>query len=357
MSTELKFFKIVKMEAKTLSWWRSRRKLIDMEPSYQRKGRRWSVSDKQYLIDSIFNGFDIPKLYLVDFTWGSSALNEKGLDYAVVDGKQRLEAIFDFSDDVFPLSRSFKLISKPGVDISGMRYSRLKSEYPEIAEVFDNFNPDVVTVVTQHKEYIEELFLRLNRSKPLSGAEVRNAIAGDASDLIRRINGHEFFRSNIKFNTGKGQDLNCAAKILIFEVNGSPKQETKKTNLDRFAKDNSILPASSETGDQIVRVLDIMSETFQFKDPLLQSEGPVPIYYWLFRNEASENVFYIRDFLEDFTVALSGDDVSFISSADKEKYVAASRSINDKSSHEARYEVLSSSFKRWLIEVRQLSLI
>lgn len=70
-----KDFRITQLEAKTLSWWRTRRSKIDMNPSYQRRGRLWSETDKAYLIDSILNGYDIPKLYMADFTWGDSKLN------------------------------------------------------------------------------------------------------------------------------------------------------------------------------------------------------------------------------------------------------------------------------------------
>src|SRR5207249_3787695 len=90
--------KVTPFEAKTLSWWRARRTKIDMEPAYQRRGRLWSIADKAYLVDSILNGFDIPKLYIADFTYTDTVLNKKKLPYAIIDGKQRFEAIFDFFD-------------------------------------------------------------------------------------------------------------------------------------------------------------------------------------------------------------------------------------------------------------------
>ena len=63
-----KTFKITRFEARTLSWWKTRRSKIDMEPPYQRRGRLWSDTDKAYLIDSILNGYDVPKVYMADFT-------------------------------------------------------------------------------------------------------------------------------------------------------------------------------------------------------------------------------------------------------------------------------------------------
>src|SRR4051794_37446650 len=94
--TSKKNFKVGQMEAHTLTWWRNRVAKIDMDPPYQRRGRLWSDADKAYLIDSILNGFDVPKVYIADFTWGDSPLNAEKLPYAIIDGKQRLEAVFDF---------------------------------------------------------------------------------------------------------------------------------------------------------------------------------------------------------------------------------------------------------------------
>jgi hypothetical protein len=96
--TGIKNFKVEPMQAHTLTWWRSRQSKIDVDPPYQRRGRLWSPTDKAYLIDSILNGYDVPKIYMADFTWGDSDLNKRKVQYAIIDGKQRLESIFDFFD-------------------------------------------------------------------------------------------------------------------------------------------------------------------------------------------------------------------------------------------------------------------
>ena len=98
MTNGKKKFHVRTFETRTLSWWRTQRSKIDFDPPYQRRGHLWSKADKAYLIDSILNGFDVPKVYIADFTWGSSALNQKKLPYAIIDGKQRFEAILDFFD-------------------------------------------------------------------------------------------------------------------------------------------------------------------------------------------------------------------------------------------------------------------
>ena len=123
-------FTIRNFEAKTISWWNDQRDNIDFKPSYQRKGRLWSTKDKSYLIDSILNGFDMPKLYIADFTFFSSELNEERKPYAVVDGKQRFEAMFDFFSGNLTLDKDFILMENPSLDLAGLSYKDLKSKYP-----------------------------------------------------------------------------------------------------------------------------------------------------------------------------------------------------------------------------------
>src|SRR5438132_13242816 len=100
-------FSVSQFDAKTLSWWYTQRDSIDMKPKYQRRGGIWSTANKAFLIDSILNDFDIPKLYLANFTYASSPLNEHNKQFAVIDGQQRLEAIFDFFENKFPFPTGF----------------------------------------------------------------------------------------------------------------------------------------------------------------------------------------------------------------------------------------------------------
>lgn len=94
MSSSRPALKVTPFDTRTLSWWRVR-------------------SYKAYLIDSILNGFDVPKLYVADFTYSDSALNRLRLPYAIIDGKQRFEAIFDFFEGRITLNSDFRLLDKP----------------------------------------------------------------------------------------------------------------------------------------------------------------------------------------------------------------------------------------------------
>lgn len=348
MSRQAHQFKVIRAESRTLTWWRGKRSLIDMSPTYQRKGQRWSTADKQYLIDSIINGFDVPKFYMADFTWVNSALNEQRLQYAVIDGKQRFEAMFDFLDGNYSLAEDFVFLADPDLKIGGMNISELKNSHPDVVEIVENFNPDVMSVITDKVGYIHELFIRLNRSKPLSGAEVRNATAGRLTRLVRSLREVDFFVSNIRFSTQKGQDLNCAMKLMMFELSGGP-VETKKVFMDQFAKDFANHKEVIAAHEKVAETLDVMAQSFQFRDGLLRSEGQVPVYFWLFRNSSKRNAGYLRQFLEEFQDELKGvGSTAWVTKLQKQEFISASRSVNDKSSHAARFEILSASFRKWL---------
>ena len=97
-----------------------------MTPVYQRRGGLWSPKNKAFLIDSILNDFDIPKLYIADFTWGNTTLNHQSKAYAVIDGKQRFETIFDFFEARVVLDEGFVYSDDSSLSLEGLGYKDLE---------------------------------------------------------------------------------------------------------------------------------------------------------------------------------------------------------------------------------------
>lgn len=350
-------FIVKRMEARALTWWRARKDKIDMNPPYQRRGRLWSQADKAYLVDSILNEYDVPKIYIADFTWGDSPLNEKRLPYAIIDGKQRFEAIFDFFEGKLVLNEDFIWLNNPDLKMGGLSYQDIQSQYFEAAEIFDNFNLSIMSVYADSEGPITELFVRLNRSKPLTGAEIRNAMSGPTPGLIREIAKHSFFTENIRFTVSRAQDLNSAAKLLMIEYYGELR-ETKKRNLDLFAKSvsdkdkNQLELAARRTID----ILDDLSEIFLPHDNLLSAAGIIPVYYWLVRELAASHYPRVRKFINEFERdrrhnrrvrenLLNDDEVD----QKMLRYDQFNRSTNDLSSHIGRFEILYDRFVMQMI--------
>jgi len=345
-------FKISTFGPKPLSWWRSNRSKVDWDPPYQRRGRLWSTTDKAYLIDSILNDYDIPKIYLADFTWGSSSLNKKNLPYAIIDGKQRFEAIFDFFEGQLVLNEDFIYEENPSLKIAGLGYPDLQNNHPELAEKFETSHVDVMGVFAENEEKINELFVRLNRSKSLTGAEIRNAMVGPAPEIARNIKHHEFFINNIRFTVSRGQDLNAVHKVMLFEYQGRL-AETKKRNLDSFVRDTRDQREKIElAGRRVIDVLDSMSEIFLPHDKLLGSGGIFPVYYWFIRQTPRTKYNHVREFLVKFERERAenrrlSQRNAVSSEIDREliEYDNLNRSTNDLRSHQRRFEILVRRFR------------
>jgi hypothetical protein len=347
--------KIEQHQPRTLKWWNSRREKIDFEPPYQRKGRLWSDKDKAYLIDSILNGFDVPKLYLADFQYGESDLNQSRLPYAIIDGKQRLEAVFDFFDNKLTLDKSFKWREDPDLSLGGLSLRDLQRKFSHVAEEFENASFSMMSVFTNDEKLINDLFVRLNRSKSLTGAEVRNAISGPVTELIRKLTNHVVFNGTIRFSTKRAGDQNAAAKVLLFEYE-KELVSTKKSDLDVFAADADIDRERLElAARRVLDTFDEMIEVFIPSDVLLSSSGLFPVYYWLVR---SVNPYFhddIRPFLLDFEErrklnrdrqrdGVQGGSLE----SSLSRYDTLNRSTNDGGSHIGRYEILKGEFLKYL---------
>lgn len=349
-------FSVTPFESRTLSWWYAKRAQIDLAPPYQRRSGIWSAEDKAFLIDSIINELDIPKLYVADFTFTPSPLNRAQLPFAIIDGKQRLEAIFDFIEGRLQLSRRFEYLKDPAVNLSGLAYKDLKQNHSEVACQFDNFNLSVMRVVTDDEAVINEMFLRLNRSKSLRGAEIRNAMHGVVPKAIRELAQHPFFKECIGFSTVRGEDQNAAAKLLICEFRGALVQ-TKKDVLDKFVEDfvNSEQPDIHRALARARDVLARMAAVFAKKDPLLRSSGVLPVYYWLIRSIPERSQCVLREFLLWFNreVSIAREQVDARDgSVDAElvAYISLSRSTNDQASYVGRLRILLARLRSYASE-------
>lgn len=293
-------FEVRPYEARTCSWWFAKRSDIDFDPPYQRKGVVWDTSRKAFLIDSILNDFDVPKLYLADFTYFASSLNYARKQFAVVDGKQRLSAIFDFMDGGVPLAGDFVFRRQPEVNVSGMTYLELREFMPELALKVDNFNLPVMSVITDDDAAVNDLFVRLNSGRPLTAAEVRSATQGIVPQLVREITSTPFFQSCVAFRERGGAHEQAAAKLLLLTYFGQI-IDTKRAQLDELYQlggDSRWHDPLRDSSMRVMETLHIMSGIFDTKDPLLSTEGQLPIYFLVIERLGDAPM--IREAIEEF---------------------------------------------------------
>lgn len=166
--------------ANTLHYWFKQNKLW-LNPEYQRESV-WTAYQKQLLIDSILHDIDVPKLYF-------RKTNKNKYEFEVVDGQQRLRAIFEYIENDFALLDESDDVD--GHSIKNLTFKKLHSD------VQNKLFTSPLDVVIMNEEYsdedIEEIFLRLQNGTPLNAAEKRRAIASNMRSVVHAISTDKVF--------------------------------------------------------------------------------------------------------------------------------------------------------------------
>lgn len=267
----------------TVLYQHSERTALQLDPEYQRESDIWTLEKRQLLIDSIINGYDIPKIYFHKFT-APKTVDGKKYTRAIIDGKQRLTSIWKYIDGEFPLSDNIEFIADKKIDLRGLTYAELGEQYPKLKMRFDSYPLSIVAVETDDLDMIEDMFSRLNEAVPLSAAEKRNAFGGPIPIIIRKVAKTDFCTKNLPFGNKRYRHYDLIAKFLIIE-NRNKVTDTKKVYLDDFVKkwDRKDKVDVKDLGNATSDVLAVMAKIFTASDPLLRSIGMVVLYYHVYR--------------------------------------------------------------------------
>ena len=268
---------------KALAW----RLSIEENAPYQREGAVWSTEQQQLFIDSLLNGYDVPKIYLHDLR-GAQPTKV----YAIVDGKQRLTTIWRFLADHLPLAADYKTIQANIPDEAlavqapraGERYSELD---PVWQAVLRATYLSVVLIQNATVDDIEDLFARLNNGEPLNAAEKRNAIGGSMAALARELARHPFFTDRLPYGNERYQHFDLATKVLMLETavreDRAAVSDLHADRLDAFVREHRTL--SHDDRERLKEwslvPLSLLARAFRADDPLLSRPASAPLFYLL----------------------------------------------------------------------------
>lgn len=133
---------------------------LDLSPTFQRRSV-WSSSAKAFLADTIIRGKPFPKIILMqEFKDGKTIR-------VVVDGQQRLRAIFDFINDGVKISRAHNR------ELAGKTFSELPES---VREDFLQYEIGCDVLNSAPLSELLDIFARINRyTVKLNSQEMRNA--------------------------------------------------------------------------------------------------------------------------------------------------------------------------------------
>jgi hypothetical protein len=241
-----------------------KRGIIKLDPDYQRR-HRWTNLTSSKLIESLILNIPVPIIYLsydIDVD-----TNEEGARYSVIDGQQRLTAIYNFFEGKFPLESLDILSALEGCfykDLPPFLIRRLEERTIKCLRIDSTVDPQVKF----------DIFERLNSgSVRLESHELRNAVLrGPFNNLCKELSKEAGFRSMIQIpiedsdNNKKVQKMEDVELVLRFFslINDNYKKykKTKDTQFKDFLSDNlaefNLLPESGYK-----KYIDIFQKTMK----------------------------------------------------------------------------------------------
>ena len=238
-----------------------RRNLINTNPDYQRPAV-WTKQQKQYLIDSILKGFDIPKIYLHKVGEGK---------YNVIDGQQRLRTIWEFYDDKFALSKDAGMVE--GIDVSCKTYSQLDAA---VTDIIDSYSLDFVVIENKSDNEIREMFLRLQNGTNLKSQEKRNAIPSQMRDFVKKVAKHNFFTKVAFKNSRFTFDL-ISAQMCLLALNHKI-CNIKDKDLNNMYWNNIDFDENNTEAKNIFRTLNYLDRVFDNTTPELKRYNVMSLF-------------------------------------------------------------------------------
>lgn len=236
---------------------------IDTNPDYQRPPV-WTRGQKQLLVDTVLRNYDIPKFY-----WRRT---ERSPDkYEVVDGQQRLRAVWEFSAGKYGLPRNADPVD--GYQVAGLKYEELPDE---LRTRFDTYPLDIVLVEDADEDEVREMFLRLQNGTSLRAQEKRNAYPGKMRDIVKTLASHPFFESVGFANSRFTHDL-VAAQFVRLEQAGGP-TNVKNRDLNKMYEEGQDLGLDGSEARAVQRILNLLATCFPEKTPELTRYNVVALY-------------------------------------------------------------------------------
>lgn len=230
------------------------RKETVLSPKFQRRAV-WEYKAKSYLIDSILKGFPVPRIFIREKTTLAFKTSRE-----IIDGQQRLKAIFDFIQDGFRISKVHN------DEFGGLTFNELPEQ---VGKDFLNYPISAIILMDLSDDEVFNIFARLNTySVRLNSQELLNSqFFGRYKQLIYRIAGeYRTFWVESRILTEKSiarmDDAKLISEVVSVIVDGSiisNSFETSKKVYHRYEED---FPLETEIETNLKFVLDLICKIY-----------------------------------------------------------------------------------------------
>lgn len=214
--------------------------IIKLNPDYQRN-HRWTVEESSRLMESLILNIPIPTVYLSQDIDVDEEVDDDVARYSVIDGQQRLTAIFGFMTNGYELEGLDVLELLNGSyykDLPPFLIRRLEERTIKCLRIDSTADPQIKF----------DIFERLNSGAvQLESQELRNAIyRGKFNDMIKDLSKNKTFRILLNIDLKDPDEDNKVKKmqdveyILRFFSYGSNEGENMKKSFKQFLSDQMI---------------------------------------------------------------------------------------------------------------------
>lgn len=257
--------------------------IIKLDPGYQRR-HRWDLETSSRLIESLILNIPIPTIYLsidVDVD-----VETEEARYSIIDGQQRLTAIYDFFKNNYALTglNCLSLLNDFHYeDLPPFLIRRLEERTIKCLRIDSTLDSKVKI----------DIFERLNSgSVKLESQELRNAVCmGPLNDLCKDLSQNTTFRTLLQINeenlneNSKVKKMEDVELVLRFYALMNDKyKEFKKSKDFRF---RDFLTDELDKGNKISEdaLKDFRHNFLKTMEVISESFGPIAFAKYKFEND------------------------------------------------------------------------
>ncbi len=224
-----------------------RQKFLRVNHEYQR-GLKWTTPQKLMFIDSIFRGYSIPAFYFHKIESSIGSLTNTFYD--IVDGQQRIDAIYSYIEGAFPLLdpasdsdfRFPNFVKDIACPWAGKRFEELNDH---LKDKILNTTVVVYEISDTNDNEIRDLFIRLQGGTPLTPQDKRDSWPGKFTEFVLTFGGKsdvpKWYGSPVFTEVAKVQNESRRRQLVaqIFMLFWSTSKERKfcdlkSVNIDQF---------------------------------------------------------------------------------------------------------------------------